>query len=202
MSDEKLGTQVRRQQIAQAALELVANHGMKRLRMAAVARRVGLVPSGIYRHFANKDEMLSAVLDLVEQRLGGIIRAARAATPDPVAALKEVLVRHMRFVREGRAIPRMIFSDEIQSDHPQRRRRVHEILAGYLAEVAGLVREGQDRGQVRPELDPDTVALMFLGMIVPAAVLWHVTEGEFDATRHAQRVWPLFRAAITGEGSG
>lgn len=199
MSDEKLGTQLRREQIAEAGLELVASQGVKRLSIAAVARRVGLVPSGIYRHFKNKDEMLAAVLDLVEARLGAIVRAAREATSDPLEALKEVLTRHMRFIREGRAIPRMIFADEIQSGHPERRRRVHRILAGYLGQVAQLVREGQARGQVRPELDPDTVALMFIGTIVPAAILWHLTEGEFDATRHAQRAWPIFRAAIAAQ---
>ncbi len=71
MSEEKLDTQIRREQIAQAALELVASQGLKRLSMAAVARRVGLVPSGIYRHFHSKTEILHAVLDRIRQRLTG-----------------------------------------------------------------------------------------------------------------------------------
>ena len=46
MADEKLDTLVRQEQIAEAALSLVAAHGVRRLSMAAVARRVGLVPVG------------------------------------------------------------------------------------------------------------------------------------------------------------
>ena len=69
MADAKLDTQVRREQIAEAALSLVAAHGVRRLNMAAVARRVGLVPSGIYRHFKSKSAVLDAVLDLLEKRL-------------------------------------------------------------------------------------------------------------------------------------
>ncbi|MGD0654870.1 MAG: hypothetical protein ABSA16_11035 [Thermoguttaceae bacterium] len=45
MSEEKLDTQIRREQIAQAALELIASQGLRRLSVAAVARRVGLVPA-------------------------------------------------------------------------------------------------------------------------------------------------------------
>ena len=57
MSDEKLGTEIRQEQIAEAALELVASQGLGRLSVAAVARRVGLVPSGIYRHYKSKDDI-------------------------------------------------------------------------------------------------------------------------------------------------
>ena len=55
MSDQKLDTEIRKEQIAEAALGLLASQGLGRLSVAAVARRVGLVPSGVYRHFMNKD---------------------------------------------------------------------------------------------------------------------------------------------------
>jgi AcrR family transcriptional regulator len=112
MAAEKLDTQIRREQIAEAALSLVATHGVRRLSIAAVARRVGLVPSGIYRHFKSKDEMLDAVLDLLENRVLDIIQTAKQDSADPLEQLRGVLRRHVRFIREGRAIPRMIFSDD------------------------------------------------------------------------------------------
>jgi hypothetical protein len=37
---------------------------------------------------------------------------------------------------------------------------------------------------------------MFLGMIVPAGILWHLTDGGFNVTQHAGRAWQMFRAAI------
>ncbi|HEY6572448.1 MAG TPA: helix-turn-helix domain-containing protein, partial [Candidatus Eisenbacteria bacterium] len=62
MRTRKLATEVRRDQIAAAALQIIAAHGVRGLSLAAVARRVGLVPSAIYRHFAGKDEILDATL--------------------------------------------------------------------------------------------------------------------------------------------
>jgi len=84
MADEKLDTQVRREQIAEAAMNLIATHGVRRLSIAAIARRVGLVPSGIYRHFKNKGEVLDAVLDLLEKRLAAIVQAAKAEDAGPL----------------------------------------------------------------------------------------------------------------------
>ena len=110
------------------------------------------------------------------------------------------MVRHLRFIREGRAIPQIIFSDDLHSDDPQCKARVQTILTGYLDRICEIVGEGQSQGVIRKEAHPATVALMFLGMIVPAGILWHLTEGDFDVTRHAERAWQMFRAAITVEG--
>ena len=199
MAEEKLDTQIRREQIAEAALSLVASQGLRRLSVAAVARRVGLVPSGIYRHFKNKDEILDAVLDRVEQRLLANVKASCDTHADALDCLKDVLTRHIRFLREGKVIsvPRMIFSDDVHGDNPQRKRRVLGILNQYAGLVAEIVRRGQSQGRIRPELDAQTVAMMLFGIIVPAGILWHLTEGGFDVTRHAQQAWKLFVAAVT-----
>jgi AcrR family transcriptional regulator len=196
MSEAKLDTRIRREQIAEAALGLVANEGLRALSVAAVARRVGLVPSGIYRHFKSKDEILAAVLDRIEQRMLGNVRAARAKHEDALDCLKDVLMRHARFIREGRAIPRMIFSDDVHAGRPDRRQRVLQIVRHYTDQLAEIVACGQQQGRIRKELDLQTIAMMFLGIIIPAGILWHLTEGGFDVTRHTQRAWKMFYAAV------
>jgi AcrR family transcriptional regulator len=200
MSDEKLDSGIRRQQIAEAALTLVADRGLNRLSIAAVAQRVGLVPSGIYRHFKSKEEILMAVLDQMEARLVANVRAVREESTDPLERLRGLLVRHIRMIREGRAIPRIIFSDEAHDGHPDRKARVQRMLNEYLGHIGQLVRQGQQEGKVRAELDPGTVALLFMGMIIPAGIVWHLTDGGFDVTRHAERTWELFRRAIGKDG--
>ena len=118
MADAKLQTKIRREQIAEAALHLVASEGVKRLSIAAVARRVGLVPSGIYRHFKSKDAMLDAVLDLLDAKLQANVAAARKETPDPLRRLHTLFLRHIRIIREGQAFPRIVFSDEALAARP------------------------------------------------------------------------------------
>ncbi len=199
MSDEKLDREIRREQIAEAVLSLVAAHGVNRLSMASVARRVGLVPSGIYRHYKNKDEMILAALDRIDARLKANIREAAAECPDPVDQLRSLLMRHVRVIREGRAVPRIIFSDDGHAGHPQRTARVQQILGAYLGRIGELIRQGQQEGKVREDLDPATAALLFLGIVVPAGILWHMTDGGFDVTKHAERAWQIFRRAILAE---
>ena len=58
MRAAKVNTEIRQDQIARAALALIARDGFQWLNMAGLAREVGVVPSGIYRHYRNKDEVL------------------------------------------------------------------------------------------------------------------------------------------------
>lgn len=96
----------------------------------------------------------------------------------------------------------MIFSDDVHAGSPQRKRRVLEIFQRYTRAVGEIVRLGQSQGRIRPELNVQAVSTMLLGIIVPAGILWHLTDGSFDVTRHARREWQLLQSAIVSRGAG
>src|SRR5690554_4806585 len=150
---EKLDTQVRREQIAQATLELVAAGGLRKLSVAAVARRVGLVPSALYRHFKSKDEVLDATLELIQDKLLDNVRAGRGEADDVLEQLHGLLMRHVRMIRENRGIPQIIFSQDVYVGHPERRNQMYLGIRRYLVELAGIIRRGQEVGQVGPNVD-------------------------------------------------
>jgi AcrR family transcriptional regulator len=196
MALEKLDTQTRKEQIAEAALSLFGSQGMKDLSIANVARRVGLVPSGIYRHFKSKDEVLEAALDLIGSRLIKNVANACGSTSDNLKSLELLLMGHVRLIRESEAIPRLVFSDEVYSGHPTRKAKMYGIITRYLGEVAKVVRRGQQAGKIRTDLDPDTISMMFLGIVQPGAILWHLSGEEFDVTKHAKKAWKVFREIL------
>jgi AcrR family transcriptional regulator len=193
---QKLDTLIRQEQIAQAALAVVARYGLRRLNIAQVARLVGVVPSALYRHFASKDAIVDTVMGLVRERLLENVRAVGDAVSDPFEQLRLLLKRHVHFVAENQALPRIIFSEEVYEGRPGRRRAMFRTIQTYLDKVADIVRKGQDEGRIRKDLDPNTVAVMFLGLIQPAAILSHMSEGGFDVTGHTDRAWEIFVEAI------
>lgn len=201
MAEAKLDTEVRREQIAEAAMNLIAAQGLRRMSIAAVARRVGLVPSGIYRHFKNKDEIIHAVLDRVSERLTENIEAALLGSDEPIEQLKDVMMRHIRFIREGRAIPRMVFADDAQTDNTRMKQHVVKVFSGYIGQVAEIVARGQSLGRIRSDVPPQTIAMMLFGIVMPAGIIWHMTDGGFDVTRHAQQSWRLFISAVTNNAN-
>jgi AcrR family transcriptional regulator len=192
----KLSTEIRKEQIARAAMHLMANEGVKGLKIAGIAHEVGVVPSAIYRHFTNKDQLLDAVLDVLRQRLLGNVQRVREDLHAPLDQLKQLLFLHAKLVLEYRALPRILFSVEIYGGHPGRKAQLYQIIKEYLREVSSMLRLGQKQGMVRSDLDPEVAAVFFLGLIQPSVILLHLSEGLFDLPAHAEKVWPLFEDAV------
>jgi AcrR family transcriptional regulator len=196
MGAEKIQTHIRQDQIAQAVLRLVADQGLKGLSIAAVARQIGLVPSALYRHFKGKEEMVDAALEIIRRKLLGNVDAVCKETEDPLDRLRLLLERHLEMIRDNQAIPRIIFSEEVYAEHPNRKEKVYHLVRTFLFKVEAIVRVGQKTGQIRENVDPGMVSVLFLGLFQPAAVLSYLSDGRYDVGRHIHRAWPLFKEAI------
>jgi hypothetical protein len=101
---------------------------------------------------------------------------------------------------ENRAIPHVVFSDGVYTGHFERKAKVALIITSYLGKIQKIIEEGKKGGTIREDVVPETAAVMFLGMVLPAAVLWNVSGGKFDMLAHAENAWPAFaRCIITND---
>ena len=197
----KIKNDARQEQIARAALAVVAQQGLIHLNIGTVAIKVGVAPSAIYRYFPSKDAMLKSVLELIAKLLRENVAVACQTTPDPLEQLHLLMRRHVHLAYNNAGLPRILFSEQIFAGDSGRRRLVEQTFHGYLGEIAGIIRGGQRQGGIRPTVPADVAAVMFLGLIQPAVILQLISEGSFDAARHAERAWKLFREMLQVPGS-
>jgi len=107
----------------------------------------------------------------------------------------------MQLIRQNRALPRIVLSDDYHIGHPERRLRLLGVFSGYLDGVADIIRHGQRVGRIRPDVNARSLAILFLGLIQPAGVLWTLSDGRFDVTGQARAAWPVFEQAIRAPGT-
>ena len=144
----------------------------------------------------NKEEMVEAALRLVRQKVFENINAVCAATPDALDRLERLLTLNVRMIREIQAIPRVVFAEGVFGEGQGRRNKIYQMLRGYMAKVEEIIAQGQRAGEIRAELDARTLAVIFWGLLPPAIILWHVSEGRFDVTRHVEKSWEMLRAGL------
>jgi len=83
--------------IVAAAIQLVDREGLPALSMARLAQRLGCAPMSLYRHVANKDELLALMMDAAPgapPAIGTSARAWRGELERWTCALHEVYLRH------------------------------------------------------------------------------------------------------------
>jgi AcrR family transcriptional regulator len=84
----------REQLILQAAERLFAERSFDGVGVDAIAREAGIVGSGVYRHFASKEEILAALID---QATDALLTSIGEPRTDPQEELRNLVDSHVGF---------------------------------------------------------------------------------------------------------
>ena len=193
---EKKGTEIRREEIVLAALTLVANQGVKSMTIERIGRMVGLVPSAIYRHFNNKAAILKAVLSLIGERMRNNAIEVNKENGNSLEAIRKLLMRQVQLIMEFSAIPQILFSEEVYRENRELKTALHNMIKGFLNALTEIVERGQKEGRIRPDMESRRIAIMFLGLFQPSALLYHLNDGKFDIIKQVDMTWKMFSIAI------
>ncbi|MFF7474320.1 WHG domain-containing protein [Streptomyces sp. NPDC008092] len=118
-----------------AARELLEEDGSGALSLRAVARRAGVSPTAPYRHYADRDALVSAVAAEGYRELAASLAAAHPA-PSTTDDLVAVAVAYVRFALDHPALFRAMFAEPCDPGSAER----VEAAAVLSAYVDTLVR--------------------------------------------------------------
>jgi AcrR family transcriptional regulator len=84
--------------LIKAALRAIAEEGPNGFTLRDVARRVGVSPPAVYRHFRDKEDLLAAVAAECAERLAAMMIEAVANAPaDPLERFRATGIAYVRF---------------------------------------------------------------------------------------------------------
>jgi len=89
-------------EIKQTALALMRERGTVEVRFTDIARVMDMTPPALYRYFADRDELISALISDAYEALGELVAQARAAVPpgDVAAAFAAACQAYRRWAHE------------------------------------------------------------------------------------------------------
>src|SRR4051812_3876489 len=177
----------RRLQIAQTAMRLFSERGFRGTTTKEIAHAAGVSEAIIFRHFATKEDLYSAIIDLksCDGFAAGLAASAEARRDNCPRVAEAMSARDDRAVFEGIALAMM---EHHQSDHEMLRLLLYSALEGHqLAQIfwdknvrvlyeflGGYVRERQREGAFR-HADSLLVVRAFTGAVIHHSlnnILW------------------------------
>jgi len=107
-----------REALIRAALQLIAEKGPGGFTFAEAARYAGVSPAAPYRHFRDRDELMSSVaLRGFEQFAAALAKAWDEGRPEPVAALDRLGRAYLDFARTEPAYYAAMFEAGVRLDN-------------------------------------------------------------------------------------
>jgi AcrR family transcriptional regulator len=153
--------------ILEAAAEEFARHGVGGARVARIAKAARANKERLYHYFGNKEELFAAVLDDAMCQ----IAAAEPFAADDLGAYVSAMVD---FHRAHPTLVRLLLAEA--QDQPRGTLRLHRERVVHYENRAAAVREAQQRGTIRHDLDSRSVVYLVLALVVTAEALPELTR--------------------------
>ena len=160
-----------RDRVLQAAVELITEAGIDRVRVAEIARRAGMSSGQVMYYFTSKEHILLEALAWQDYQ---DIKRARAALAKITGAWRQ-LERYIGFyLPTSPADPAWILWIEAWARAPHSRQVslfLEELYALWLDELAAIVARGVEEGAFVPPANIDDFTLRFASMLDGFAIL-------------------------------
>jgi AcrR family transcriptional regulator len=190
------GSETRRRILAVAA-QAFADRGYAGTSLNDVLKASGVTKGGFYFHFPSKEALALATLRHKQEQWTGAVMAAMLRHPravDQLDAMVEALCDLHEQDRACRAINRLC--TELGDEHPELRPQLGTQLTTWMDMVAGVVRRGQDEGDIRPDVEPAVVSEIAVESFIGLETVAEALTGRADLRRRARDFRDLWLAAI------
>jgi AcrR family transcriptional regulator len=173
-----------------AAIDLLAERGYAGFSVESVVERTGIAKTTLYRHWPTRDDLLAAVIAKLDG--AGPLPDTGSVRQD----LQDLFARRVRAARTPqweRCMPALV---EAAARHPELAAMIARLTSQILAQIETLLRRGIERGELRPDLDPQLAASALIGPIVFRRLLL----GEAPTLQRVSAVIDLLMQGIAARG--
>ncbi|MFH2134147.1 MAG: TetR/AcrR family transcriptional regulator [Pseudomonadota bacterium] len=188
----RLSSEERQSEIIRVSIDLAAEKGVDSVTTQDMADAMNLTQGAIFRHFSTKDDIWIAVIVWVRERLMKVLDKAASGAGDPLQAIELMFFAHIAFINKHPAIPRLLFSELLHKKNSKLKQLIEGIISGYEAKVAGLLEQGKAQSLVSADLDTQSAAVLYIGMIQGLVMQSSIFGGKRALQREAEKIFPIY----------
>jgi AcrR family transcriptional regulator len=176
-----------KERILAGALEMFSKNGYTGTNIRELSGSLGLVKSGIYKHFKSKEEIWNTLLDRMTAYYGDRFGSAEhlPSVPESLEELADMTMRMVAFtVRDEKIIMmRKVLSIEQFRDERARALASNHFLNGLTEMFTPVFSSMMEKGLIKCD-DP---AMLAFAYTAPVSALIHLCDREPEKTEDALR---------------
>jgi AcrR family transcriptional regulator len=197
MTQERKDTTVRQKQILAAARRLIVRYGSEHVTVRRMAQEIGVSEAAIYRHFKSKKDVLSFLVDDIENSLLLNVKTNITENGNALLALENIVLGHASSIEKRKGISFQVIAEIISLGDKKLNNKIYDCINTYIARIKDVMAGGVKDGTIRKDIDLDATATLFFGMIQGLANIWTLSHYSFKMETKFTPMWKIFRDAIS-----
>lgn len=150
------------ERILAAAEKLFVESGFDAVSMNAVAELAGVSKANVFHHFNSKNTLYLAVMRHACSRSTPLMDNLESDGGSFVERLRHFARAHLASVLDNQQTSRLILREVIENDPQRCQELAEQVFGDNFARLVAIMRSGQTRGELRPDLDAGMVATLLI----------------------------------------
>lgn len=196
MTERRQKTDVRQRQIVSAARRLIVKYGSEHVTVRRVAKEIGVSEGAIYRHFKSKRDVLSLLIDDVENTLIGDIEDSYKPGTNVLDTLEKVILSDVSSIEQRKGVSFQVIAEIVSLGDKRLSSKAYDVISEYIERIRGILSEGVKSGVVRQDIDLDAAATLLFSIIQGLVNIWALSRYSFNLEQRYLPLWNLFRDSI------
>ena len=194
MARQNLTANARRALTVEAVIALAATTNPAALTTAQIAAHMGVTQGALFRHFADKAQIWTAVVEWTASELLG--RFDRVSGTTPTERLRGMFDAHIDCIMTYPGVPRIVFAELQRAGDTAGKAQVMTLMRDYRARVMAVLDQAANQSLINPSTDTAAAATQFLGMIQGLVMQAMAADDFASMPAMAHRLFPLFLAGL------
>jgi AcrR family transcriptional regulator len=191
----------KRSDILDAAFSILKHSGYHEATMKKIAREAGVSYGTLYWHYRSKEEIFFAVLERELMAYDGEYEKLIGADMPALDKLRMLLFFSVGTLDRSSDYVKLMYSALVGSGERFERNfedMVHTMYDKYNALVDNLLRQAQEEGSVRQDLDTRAVAVTLVSMLDALFIQYGIGTATMVTDRLAQGLWDFVLKGVAG----
>lgn len=189
----------RQQEIIDAALRLISQKGIQGLTIKNLSKEIGISEPAIYRHFENKIEILTAIIDIFKGSTRQIFEKELHADFTSLEKIEHLFAIHFERFASNPSLVSVIFSEELFRGEPVLIKKIAEVIDTNASILTVIIKQGQQSKELRDDVSADHLAVMIMGTLRLFVKIWQFSGYKFDIKKDGQDLMGSVRLMIQGK---
>jgi AcrR family transcriptional regulator len=184
---------MRQQEIIEAARTIIFSRGMESLTVREIADEMKITDGALYRHFKSKDEILSLLIEDIEETLLATIFEAANKSEDPLKNMEDIFLSHLQYAEKRKGITFIVMAS---LKDKKLQKKMFGVINKYLKVVKKILKQGVDEGEFRLDINLDSASIAFLGMVQGLVTIWGLSRYRYALKK--DRIMGMFNTYKRG----
>jgi len=162
----------RQTEIIDKSIDIIGTKGIQGLTIKNLSKVIGISEPAIYRHFDSKTAILITILDNFKEMASFMGATMKDNNGTAMAKIEFMFTQIIGIFTESPSFISVIFSEEIFRNDSVLKGKIIEIMDQNETTIETIIKQGQEKGEIRTDIDGNTLALMIMGTLRFRVKLW------------------------------